>query len=259
MQDDRGLAERWLVRPRPDAAAMVRLFCFPYAGAGTTVYHGWADLLPPGVEVILVRLPGREARIKEPPFTSMKALVQALAPLLAPRLEGPFAFFGHSMGGLLAFETARELRRRYGLQPAHLLVSGRHAPHIQHTDPPIHALPQELFVRELVQRYNGIQRAVLEEPELLRLYLPCLRGDFSVLETYAYVPEPPLDCPISTFGGWEDARARPEELEGWRQHTAAGFSRQMFPGGHFYLNDKGGSREALLEALSEQLIPFLVP
>lgn len=259
MVQEKQLAERWLVRPRPDAAAVVRLVCFPYAGAGTAVYHGWADLLPPGVEVVLVRPPGREVRIKEPPFTSLQALVQELAPLVAEHVEGPFVFFGHSMGGLTAFEVARELRRRYGRQPALLCVSGRHAPHLQHADPPIHALPQEAFIRELVQRYNGIQRAILDEPELLRLYLPCLRGDFAVLETYRHVPEPPLDCPIATFGGVEDGRALPEELEAWRQHTAAGFSRQLFPGGHFYLGDKGGPRQALLEALSQQLIAFLVP
>src|SRR5512139_3085085 len=104
MAEEQLLAERWLVRPRPDDTAMVRLVCFPYAGAGTAVYHGWADVLPPGVEVLLVRLPGREVRIKEPPFTSLAALVQAFAPILAERLEGPFAFFGHSMGGLIAFE-----------------------------------------------------------------------------------------------------------------------------------------------------------
>lgn len=259
MVDEREWVGRWLVRPRPDPGAMVRLVCFSYAGAGTTVYHGWADLLPPGVEVVLVRLPGRESRIREQPFTSMTAIVQTLAPLLARHVEGPLAFFGHSMGALVAFETARELRRNHGRQPAHLLVSGRHAPHLQHADPPIHALPQEQFIREMVQRYNGFPRAILEEPELLQLYLPSLRGDFAVLESYAHVREAPLDCPISTLGGVEDARARPEELEAWRQHTAAAFSRQMFPGGHFYLNEKGGAREALLRALSEQLIPFLVP
>ncbi|MDC0708556.1 alpha/beta fold hydrolase [Stigmatella sp. ncwal1] len=259
MSDASSAASRWLVHPRPDATAMVRLFCFSYAGAGTTVYHGWANAMPPGVEVVLVRLPGRETRIKEPPLTSMTAIVEALVPVLKSELDCPFAFFGHSMGGLVAFEVARELRRQGGGQPLELLISGRHAPHIQHLDTPIHALPQPAFVDELIKRYNGIQRSILEVPELLKVYLPCLRGDFAVLETYAYVAEPPLDCPIATFGGHDDSRALPEELDAWKAHTSAGFSRQMFPGGHFYLNDKGGSREGLLSSLSQHLVQLLVP
>src|SRR5262249_13687929 len=116
--------ERWLACARPRPQADIRLFCFPYAGGGASVFRGWADGLPASVEVCPVQLPGRGTRFREPAFTRLPPLIEALAESLRPHLDRPFAFFGHSLGALVAFELARYLHQHQGREPVRLFVSG---------------------------------------------------------------------------------------------------------------------------------------
>ncbi len=185
----------------------------------------------------------------ERPFTQLEPLVPTLASALFPYLDKPFAFFGHSMGGLVSFELARLLRREYGLSPVHLFVSAHRAPQVPDPDAPIHALPNPEFLQEL-RRYNGTPEAVLENAELMQLLLPTLRADFAVVETYAYTPEQPLDCPITAFGGLDDREVSSNELEAWREQTKASFVLKMFPGDHFFLDS---AKPLLLQSLSQKL------
>jgi medium-chain acyl-[acyl-carrier-protein] hydrolase len=153
------------------------------------------------------------------------------------------------MGALVSFELTRLLRQQNEISPVHLFVSGRRAPQIPDPKPPIHALPELEFIEEL-RRLNGTPEAVLENAELMQLLLPILRADFTVLETYVYTHQPPLDCPITVFGGLQDQEANPDELEAWREQTSASFSLQMFPGDHFFINS---DRLLLMEVLSKKL------
>jgi medium-chain acyl-[acyl-carrier-protein] hydrolase len=153
------------------------------------------------------------------------------------------------MGGLVSFELARLLRKKYGLNPAHLFVSGYRAPQVPDPDPPIHALPEPEFLEEL-RRLNGTPEAVLENAELMQLLLPALRADFAVIETYAYIPESPLDCPITAFGGLQDREVSCDDLEAWREQTNAAFSLQTLPGDHFFLHS---AQPLLLQSLSQKL------
>jgi medium-chain acyl-[acyl-carrier-protein] hydrolase len=239
----------WLVWHRPNPEARLRLFCFPYAGGGALIFRTWPDGLPQTVEVCAVQPPGRETRLKEPPFTQLPPLVQALAPVLRPYLDKPFAFFGHSMGAIISFELARHLRREPGPQPLQLFVSGRRAPQVPDTDDLTYNLPEPEFMEEL-RRLNGTPQAVLEHPELMKLMIPTLRADFELIQTYAYTPEPPLDCPLSVYGGLQDEDVSREHLEGWREQTTAAFVSRMFPGDHFYLHT---SQQLLLRTLSQEL------
>lgn len=244
----------WVTTPKPNPHARLRLFCFPYAGSGALTFRSWAfSGISPSVEVCPIELPGRGLRMKEEPFTRMLPLVQAIAPALLPYLDAPFAFFGHSMGGLISFELARLLRRNYGYSPSHLFISGRRAPQVPDPDPPIHALPHSEFLGEL-RRLNGTPEAVLQNEELMQLLLPTLRADFAVLETYVYTPEPPLDCPITTFGGLQDQEVCCEVLEAWREQTHAAFSLQMFPGDHFFLH---ASQSRMLQSLNQTLTQMI--
>jgi surfactin synthase thioesterase subunit len=225
----------WFHCRKPNSRARLRLLCFPYAGGGVSVFRGWPDLLPAEIEVWAIQLPARDGRMREPMPDDLQTLAFAAANGLGPLLDGPFACFGHSMGALLAFEFARELRRRGQIGPTHLIVSARRAPQIPRTDTPLHTLPEEAFIEMLRQRYNGIPAAILAEPELLKLFLPTLRADFKMIELYQYHEETPLDCPIIAYGGTQDELALHADLAAWQAQTHSTFKMQLFQGGHFYL------------------------
>jgi medium-chain acyl-[acyl-carrier-protein] hydrolase len=181
--------------------------------------------------------------------------VRAAAAALLPYADVPFAFFGHSMGGLIAFELARHLRDQGGPHPRHLFISGGRAPQIADDSPHTYDLPEAEFIEE-VARLNGTPREVLENEELMRLLTPLLRSDFSVCQTYEYVPGPPLDCPISVYGGVRDLEVTREHLEGWREQTVAGVTLRMFPGDHFFIHSE---QEAFLHVLSQELMRYARP
>lgn len=224
------LSSAWVRFPQPNPQAKLRLFCFPYAGGGAVNFCKWPSGLPNAVEVCPVELPGRGIRVRELPFTGLEPLVQAIAPALLSFLDKPFAFFGHSMGGILSFELARLLHREYDLCPVHLFVSGRRAPpQVHDLEPPLHTLPESALIEE-VRRLNGTPDAVLENAELMQLLLPVLRADFAVLETYVYAPEPTLDCPITAFGGLQDQEVNRDELQAWQDQTNAAFSLRLCKG-----------------------------
>jgi medium-chain acyl-[acyl-carrier-protein] hydrolase len=239
----------WFGTVKPNPKAQLRLFCFPYAGGGASIYRTWWQSLPPLVEVRPVQLPGRENRLSEPPFTRVEPLVQAVAEALLPHLNLPFAFFGHSMGAVIAFELARKLRAVINLEPLHLFVAGRIAPHLIDLEPPTYNLPDPELIEEL-RRLNGTPREALEHPELMHLMLPLLRADFQLVQTYAYVDGAPLDCPVTAFGGLQDPEVSREELAAWREHTTGAFSLRMFEGDHFFLQ---AAQTQILQIISQEL------
>jgi surfactin synthase thioesterase subunit len=248
---NRSSANPWVLQLRRMTSPRLRLFCFPYAGGSAAVYRTWPERLPSDVEVCPLRLPGREARLSEKPYTRIGDLVQTVAEALRPLLDLPFALFGHSMGAVAAFELARELRRRHALLPTRLFVSGARAPQRPNPDPPIHHLPDEEFVAEVRRRYDGIPGAVLENPELVQLLLPALRADFALFESYVYSEESPIGCAVSCFGGLDDDRVSREDLEAWSGNTAGSFSLRMFPGDHFFLHS---AEESVRQAVCDQLV-----
>ena len=242
-------SKSWFICPKPNAKAKLRLFCFHYAGGGAASFRDWSDNLPSSVEVHFVELPGRGFRLAQTAFTSLTPLVEAIADALHPFLDKPFTFFGHSMGGLICFELARLLRKKYSLNPIHLFVSAHRAPQLPDPDPPIYNLPDSEFLEEL-RDLEGTPQEVLENAELMQLLLPTLRADFTVVDTYTYTAEPPLDCPITAFGGLQDREVNYEELEAWRSQTIAGFSLHMLRGNHFFIHS---AQSELLKYLFQSL------
>ncbi|HVT57686.1 MAG TPA: thioesterase domain-containing protein [Thermoanaerobaculia bacterium] len=231
------------------------MLCFPYAGGGASAYRGWPGALPAGVEICPVQLPGRESRLREPPFDRLEPLVRTLADVLEPHLELPFVFFGHSLGALVSFELARELRRRGGPMPLHLFASGRRAPQVPAREEDIHDLPEPEFIARL-RELNGTPEEVLQHDELMCLLSPLLRADFAVNETYVHEAAEPLDCGISAFGGLGDEEVTREDLLEWREHTRGAFRLRMLPGDHFFLHSARGH---LLEAVTRDLAELQVP
>jgi medium-chain acyl-[acyl-carrier-protein] hydrolase len=243
----------WITFPKPNPAARLRLFCFPYAGGGASIYRTWANTLPPEIEVYPVQPPGRETRLRDQAFTRFPPLIESLTKAIEPHLNMPFVFFGHSMGALTCFELTRQLRRQGRPLPLHLFASGHRAPQIAHDEDPIYHLPEEEFIQE-VRSLNGTPDQVLQNEELMRLMLPLLRADFELCNTYAHDQEEPLPCPITAYGGLQDPDITRENLAAWGEQTSGQFTLRMFPGDHFYLHS---SRALLLQTLAQDLMQVL--
>ncbi len=233
--------------------AIIRLFCVPHAGNGPAVFRGWAETLAPEIETIVVALPGRESRFHEAPYQQMKPLVNDLADAVLDCLADDqlFAFFGNSMGSVIAFETLHEIRRRTGREALHLFVSACGAPHCQSILPPMAHLEDEELIREVDVRYGGIPAAVLADKEFLALALPTLRADICVIEGYRQDAPQPLKCPITAFAGRKDATVPSGQVEEWRAQTAGEFHAYFLEEGHLYLQS---AREVLLHQLRQSLL-----
>lgn len=223
----------WITCPRPNPQARIRLFCLPFAGGGASAFFNWANELSASVEVCPIQLPGRENRMSETPFTQLTTLVQVLTRVMQPYLDKPFAIFGHSMGAKISYELSRQLSQTYSVLPQHLFVSGSRPPHMPE-ESPIHQLPEQEFLREVLQ-FNGTPKTIMENEKLMTLFLPLLRADLTLDETYIYQPCSPLACPITVLGGIEDAEVDHDDLLAWREYTTNSFAVQMFPGDHFFL------------------------
>jgi medium-chain acyl-[acyl-carrier-protein] hydrolase len=245
--------DAWVTCPKPGPQARLRLFCFPYAGGGASLFRTWADDLPAQVEVCPIQLPGRESRFREARYSRLMPLVHALGDVIQPYLTVPFAFFGHSLGALISFELTRYLRRQGAPLPVCLFASAHRAPHLPDPKPPIYNLPDPRFLGEL-RLLNGMPGEVLENAELMELMLPLLRADFAVAETYAYTEDAPLSCPISAFGGLADDEVSQEEAAAWHTQTLGAFTLRMLPGDHFFLVKE---RATLLQAIAADVTQII--
>ena len=224
----------WLIRPCARPAARIRLLCFPRAGGGAAAFRGWAEDCDPEIEVVLVQPPGRENRLREEPVTSMQTMAAAIADALAELPERPCAFFGHSLGAKVAFETARELRRRGQPEPLHLFAAASAGPGVTWNHPLLHLLGDAELLAEVQRRYGGVPQEVLADAELCALLTPVLRADLTVVETYRCADELPLTTPITCFCGADDGMTPIAEASEWRRHTASEFQLHRLPGDHFF-------------------------
>jgi len=241
----------WFVAPRANPEVETRLFLFPYAGGGPAVFNKWISEIPDNIEAWIAHYPGRGSRHQETPIKDIKVLAERFVQAIQALLDKPFAFFGHSMGGLVAFELTRQLRQRNCPQPQILFISACRAPHLPDPNPPIHKHPDPDFMKSL-QELNGIPSELLHQPEVMQLLLPILRADFEAAESYKFDPgESRLHVPILAFAGLDDRRVSQERVEGWALHTEAGFKPQYFSGDHFFINT---CRAAVIASITAELI-----
>jgi surfactin synthase thioesterase subunit len=220
---------------RPQWTADVRLVTFAHAGGGPLTFLRWSDALAPDVELWHVTLPGRAGRRHEPFAYRWAPLVTQLTDAIARDVSVPVALFGHSLGALLAFEVARHLTQK-GMVPAHLIVSGRAAPHIRLTDELPHT--DEALLQQVDRMYGGVPDEVRTSKEVLKYFLPVLRADLELARAYVFRPAPALPCPIMAMTGVADPIARLSDVEEWSRHTDADCELHVLPGGHFFLVDQ---------------------
>lgn len=223
----------WFVR-RPGGVRGFRLYCFSHAGGSAVGFMPWQALLPAGVEVCAVQLPGRGTRLGEAPFTDLSALIPALAQAVGHEDDTPFAFFGHSLGALVAFELSRHLARHGRRTPAHLFVSGSDAPRSRRPGRELHRLPDDELI-DVLRRYNGTPEEILANRELMALALPTLRADFALVETYRYGASPPLALPLTVLQGRADGHVTPEGAQAWAGETTGPCDVEWFDGDHFFI------------------------
>lgn len=244
------MSNAWSISQKPSPETELRLFCFPYAGGSAGVYSRWHRLASPRLHVRGVEFPGRGIRLQEEACFSLPALITNLADLVEPLLDEPFAFFGHSMGGLVAFELARALRERGAPEPEHLFISAAAAPGTVSSRRSLLASSDAEVLEEL-KDLGGTPQELLDEPELMAMVVHTLRADYTALGTYEYREGAPLDIPMTVFGGLSDEIAPIADLRGWQAHTAAGCRFQFFPGDHFFLNSAAGELlTTVLESVS---------
>ncbi len=252
MQAQLNQPSKWIVPVAPRPTSTVRLFCFPYAGAGASAYRSWSKLLPAHIEAFALQAPGRETRFVEPLIESFEDLVtQATAAIVPLAGEKPFAMFGHSLGAAVAYETARRLERE-GLRPQKLIVSGRNCPGVASRRPHISHLSDAEFVQHM-KSYKGTPDAVLENKDLIELLLPMIRADFALAEEYQPLKGALLDCPIIAIGSRQDEWLDAQTLAQWGDLTNSTYQSHWFEGDHFYLNKYTAD---LVSYISQQLANF---
>lgn len=222
--------ESRIIRRFPLARGQVRLFCFPHIGGGPSFFRAWVSRFSPHIEVCAIHLPGREERIGEKPILRFESAVKEIAESLTRFLDLPFAFFGHSMGSLIAYEVARTLAHK-GNRPSRIFVSAHRTPW-RPVGTPGGTLGDE-EVLQFLRRMKANMDVVENDRE--KIFLNIIKNDLALYQSFVapmYLQK--VDCPITALGGSEDTFAPPAAIEEWADLTSAGFSSHILPGGHFY-------------------------
>jgi medium-chain acyl-[acyl-carrier-protein] hydrolase len=234
-------AESPWVRRAVREQARQRLVCFPYAGAGASLFRSWPARMPATIEVVAVQLPGREDRSREPPPDDLRALARACAIALRPYCTMPFSVYGHCAGALLAYEVAHEMGGRFGLWPDRFIAAAQRAPGAPADERRLDELPDEAFLEEM-RRRGGIPEAVLGNRELLRFLLPLVRADVALWERYEHRTLRPLRCPVVALYGKSDDLVGRDLARAWAAHTEAGCLVRDIEGDHYFVHREDTAR-----------------
>lgn len=234
----------------------IRVYCFPYAGGSASAYSRWRQLAAPGIEVKPIELAARGRRMREPNYKTIDYAVADVFQIIKKELlEGPYALFGHSMGSMIAYELPYLIEKNGYPGPMHLFFSGRAAPHIDRSKKrTLHHLPDAEFKKQMLEM-GGTPKEFFDHPELMEVFLPLLRGDFTLTETYTHpVRTTPLTCNITVLSGRQDEDTQ-EEVEAWHGYTSGSCQIHYFDGGHFFIHDE---TEKVMGIINNTLKPMNV-
>jgi surfactin synthase thioesterase subunit len=218
------------------------LILFPFAGGGANIYRHWSDYFP-ATNVMRVLYPGRESRFSETPISEISELVQEIYDELVEtfNFEQDYYLFGHSMGTKIVYELALKIKHSGLNNPKAVIISAGRAPCFKEPDPIYHL--DDAGFKQGLQDYGGTPKEVLENDDLIKMFLPMLRADFVIDEEYQDMNKEPLDSPILALMGTSDEQMTLEELLEWEQYTTKSFRWEYVEGGHMFINDN--SEEAI--------------
>lgn len=226
----------WFERVSQNGKVFFQLFCFPYAGGNGHIFRDWPLHLPKKVHLYSLELPGRGRRIAEPLADRLPSIVNEIAEAIHHEIRGTYALFGHSMGAIIAFEVTRAMHGSNYRRPGHLFVAGCPAPQWPYKPRVISTLPHDQFIEE-IRKLNGTPQEVIRNPELMNLLMPILKADFELIESYEYIIDDPLPCPITAYGALEDEYVPMEAVSAWKEQTSSTFIARALPGNHFFVHD----------------------
>jgi medium-chain acyl-[acyl-carrier-protein] hydrolase len=219
----------------------LKLYAFHFAGASCQYFQPWANKLPSWIELVGVQLPGRWNRIQEPAFLRMEQLTPVLGEVFIKELQesagNPYAFYGHSLGGLVAYDLIRFLTIKALQLPVHIFISSKRAVNLPYTGLTIYHLPDAEFEKTITYLYGGLPPEIASEPDMKKLFLDITKKDMELLDTYTFNAEPLINVPMTVLGGTDDHVVTIKELQPWQELSSATVELQQFPGGHFFLRD----------------------
>lgn len=229
--------KKWCVTYKKNPQAILRIFCFPHSGGGASTYFPWVDKLSSSLELVSIQLPGRENRFYESLVNDLDVITAELCKEFEQYKEKPFIVFGHSLGALLCYEFVKGLHKFYNIYPKHMFISAAKAPHLPFRIKKLSHLSDDKVIKEL-SIYGEIDQTLRENPQILSMFLPIFRSDFSIGENYFYKKTPLPSFNITAFYGENDPTVKEEEINAWQKHTAGCFRSLSFEGGHFFIKDK---------------------
>ncbi|MEG1039034.1 MAG: alpha/beta fold hydrolase [Pseudomonas sp.] len=240
--------ERWVRPLRLSPMPRWRLVCFAHAGGSASFFRDWACSLPGDIDLLAIQYPGREDRFNEPCLSDMHSLAEAACQALQGYADRPLALFGHSLGAAVAYEVATRLEQQ-AISVEHLFISAHPAPQRQRGGQ-LHSGPDDALlddVRRLANRPNPL----LEDPGLRELFLPSLRNDYRIVETYGCPQPTALNARIAVFYPEQDPEIDLDEALAWQAASLQPLHLQRWQGNHFYLIEQ---RQAVLDAVSSTLL-----
>jgi len=229
----------------------IKLFCLPYGGGSSAFYMSWRKLLDERIDLKPIELSGRGKRFSEPLYKSINGAIEDVYGIICEELDGtPYAIFGHSMGTLLAYESLRKIIYYEKQEPVHVFMSGRYPPYIEVEKEMLHLLSDEEFIDRIV-KLGGTDQKVIENEEILKLFLPILRNDFRLVETYKHNGDKlKLNCEMSILNGKYDDFVASKEIELWSECTCKKCNFYEFDSGHFFINEY---KEAVINIINNTL------
>ncbi|WP_432001095.1 thioesterase II family protein [Streptomyces sioyaensis] len=231
-------SDRWIRSYLPGPAGALPVVHFPHAGGSASYYRPFCAALSDRFNALALQYPGRQDRRDEPCVTDLHVLADLLFDRLRQYADRPMAFFGHSMGALLAFEVTRRFERELNTSPVALFLSGRRAPS-RHRDENVDLSSKESLLAE-IRELSGTDPRLLGDDEMLEMIMEPLRADYQALGAYHFAPEPPVRCPVTVLTGADDPRTSQDEAAAWQEHTTGAFDLRVFPGGHFFISENVG-------------------